>query len=151
MHLKNLWSFWGMATKDPFGDPINVTPESMRTFAAALRAIADRHVALAEWMEKDEIPGVRAKNLKSAAGALAQLGKFVGAITTSACDHLSADGLSQLEGGIALLTRYLKRTSTSLQASMDDEDASEIAADTAGVVQEVRTEQNAQKKPRVKK
>lgn len=103
-----------MKDSDAFGDEVNVTPESMRTFAEALRAIAKRHEDVADWMEKDGITGIRSKNLRTAALSLVPLAKFLGAVVSAYCDNQGAKGLEQLAGGVALLNKYLKRKSAEL-------------------------------------
>lgn len=103
-----------MSATDAFGYETNVTAASMFSFAEALRKIAAQHEAIGNLMQTAEIQGVRAKNLTMACGALVALGKFTGNVTTAYCDELSAAGVSELEGGMSQLRRYLKRTSESL-------------------------------------
>lgn len=100
----------------PIEDGANVTPSSLRLLAESLRKMADKHDVLAADMETAGIPTIYAKNLKSAVMGLINLSKFIGAATTSYCDHEGAKGVAELEGGMALFRRYLKRTADEVTA-----------------------------------
>jgi hypothetical protein len=120
-----------MKETDAFGDDVNVTPESMRQFANALRKIAERHDEVATWMETDGIPGIRSKNLRSAALSLVPMAKFLGAVVSSYCDQVSATGLEKLAGGVVILNHYLKRTTADLLEREQKKRRKPTAADIA--------------------
>lgn len=125
-----------MADKDAFGDEANVTPETLRTFAEALKRIAARYETLADAMANDQIPAVRVKNLKTGIMSLVGLGKFVGATDTACCDALSAGAVEGLEPGMYLLEKYLKRTTHALESpkltpNTNEQAAADVAVATA--------------------
>jgi HAMP domain-containing protein len=118
-----------------FNDTVKVTPLALRHVAQALRKLADIQETQAKSMELAEVPDVEGKNLKSALGALVALGKFTGAATTSFCDKISEEGVSELEGAVLQFRRYLKRGREQLEAAASSSPArSQAAKETAALI-----------------
>jgi hypothetical protein len=109
-----------MNANDPFGDPVNVTPDVLRNYAGKLREIAALHEAHAAALAATDAKGLSVKNLKSAAGALAALGKFLGAVTEEEVNGISADAMRDIYGGVEILNRSLKRIKDETDKAEED-------------------------------
>jgi hypothetical protein len=109
-----------MNGNDVFGDAANVTPAVLREYAGKLREIAELHDAHAKALEAASVPALNVKNIKSAAGALAALGKFLGAVLEEEVNGLSAEAMIGIHGGVELLNRSLKRLKDDVDKAEDD-------------------------------
>lgn len=105
----------------------------MREIAKAMRQVAARHDDIAEWMERDQISGVSAKNFKTSVQSLVHLSKFLGNVVSAYCDNVHASGVAEVEGGLAVLIRYLNRTADGLS-----KDAEDVRADVQDAVDRVK-------------
>lgn len=106
-------------TKRPL---VDVTPHSMREYAAELVKLAEFHGKIADLMQAAGIEGVSAGNLKTGVNALVGLGNFCGAITKALCDEISVDGLSELNGAVDLFERVQKRRQNAPDSAMPNVD-----------------------------
>lgn len=102
--------------KTPESDDLEiaVTATAMRQFAEAIHKIADKHSEIAGWMEREEIAKISPKNFKTAAQFLVHISSFIGNCTSECSRSLSVEGVSGIEGGMAVLRLYLERTSAGL-------------------------------------